>query len=136
MQMDEGKKKEKKINKTIGWNDREGKKKSKKSKGYWCGRSSCASIFRHFRLLSSFISFLQFSLYYEENFLMGLGRKHLSSIIYFSSSLRNQTYSKKVFHPHYGPVWYMCLKTENCCLKTFVEIRVGEKVYWNAWNVV
>ena len=27
-----------------------------------------------------------------------------------------------------GPVWYMCLKTENCCLKTFVEIRVGEKV--------
>ena len=28
-----------------------------------------------------------------------------------------------------GSVWYMCLKTENCCLKTFVEIRVGEKVY-------
>ena len=28
-----------------------------------------------------------------------------------------------------GPVWYMCLKTENCCLKFFVEIRVGEKVY-------
>ena len=27
-----------------------------------------------------------------------------------------------------GPVWYMCLKTENCCLKTFVEIRVGGKV--------
>ena len=26
-----------------------------------------------------------------------------------------------------GPVWYMCLKTENCCLKTFVEIRVGKK---------
>ena len=26
-------------------------------------------------------------------------------------------------------VWYMCLKTENCCLKTFVEIRVGEKVH-------
>ena len=23
----------------------------------------------------------------------------------------------------------MCLKTENCCLKTFVEIRVGEKVW-------
>ena len=30
----------------------------------------------------------------------------------------------------------MCLKTENCCLKIFVEIRVGEKVYWNAWNVI
>jgi len=27
-----------------------------------------------------------------------------------------------------GPVWYMCLKTENCCLKTFMEICVGEKV--------
>ena len=26
------------------------------------------------------------------------------------------------------PVCYVCLKTENCCLKTFVEIRVGEKV--------
>ena len=30
-----------------------------------------------------------------------------------------------------GPVWYMCLKTENCCLKIFVEIRVGEKVHKN-----
>ena len=29
-------------------------------------------------------------------------------------------------------VWYMCLKTENSCLKTFVEIRVGKKVYENA----
>ena len=28
-----------------------------------------------------------------------------------------------------GPVWYVCLKTENCCLKTFVEIRVGKKMY-------
>ena len=26
-------------------------------------------------------------------------------------------------------VWHMCLKTENCCLKTFVEIRVSEKVW-------
>ena len=26
------------------------------------------------------------------------------------------------------PVWFVCLKTENCCLKTFMEIRVGEKV--------
>ena len=32
---------------------------------------------------------------------------------------------------NYGPVWYMCLKTENCCLKTFVKIRVGEKVCGN-----
>ena len=33
------------------------------------------------------------------------------------------------FVKYLGPVWYMCLKTENCCLKTFMEIRVGEKVY-------
>ena len=25
-------------------------------------------------------------------------------------------------------VWYVCLKIENCCLKIFVKIRVGEKV--------
>ena len=30
----------------------------------------------------------------------------------------------------------MCLKTENYCLKTFVKIRVGEKVGENAWNIV
>ena len=28
-------------------------------------------------------------------------------------------------------VWYMCLKIENCYLKTFVKIRVGEKMYEN-----
>ena len=27
-----------------------------------------------------------------------------------------------------GAVWYMCLKTENYCLKIFMKIRVGEKV--------
>ena len=27
-----------------------------------------------------------------------------------------------------GPVWYVCLKTEKCCLKIFIEIRVGEKM--------
>ena len=31
----------------------------------------------------------------------------------------------------FGSVWYMCLKTENCCLKTFMEIRVGKKVCKN-----
>ena len=36
----------------------------------------------------------------------------------------------------YGLIWYVCLKIENYCLKIFVKIRVGEKVYWNAWNVV
>ena len=31
---------------------------------------------------------------------------------------------------HLGPVWYICLKTKNCCLKIFVEIRVGKKSVW------
>ena len=30
----------------------------------------------------------------------------------------------------------MCLKTENCYLKIFVEIRVGEKMYENTLNIV
>ena len=35
-----------------------------------------------------------------------------------------------------GPVWYMCLKIKNCYLKIFMEIRVGEKVCENTYNVV
>ena len=31
-----------------------------------------------------------------------------------------------------GSVWYTCLKTENYCLKIFVEIHVCEKVRENA----
>ena len=27
------------------------------------------------------------------------------------------------------PVWYVCLKIENCYLKIFVEIHVSEKIY-------
>ena len=38
-----------------------------------------------------------FSLFWRENFLVGLGRKYLSPNIYFPSSPPNQTYSKKVF---------------------------------------
>ena len=33
----------------------------------------------------------------------------------------------QLFLKELGPVWYMCLKIENCCLKIFVEIHVGEK---------
>ena len=29
------------------------------------------------------------------------------------------------------PIWYMCLKTENYCLKTFVKICVNEKMCEN-----
>ena len=28
-------------------------------------------------------------------------------------------------------IWYMCLKTEICCLKIFMKIRVGEKMCGN-----
>ena len=35
-----------------------------------------------------------------------------------------------------GPVWYMYLKIENYYLKTFVKIRVGEKMCENTCNVV
>ena len=30
----------------------------------------------------------------------------------------------------------MCLKTENYCLKIFIEICVDEKVYENIYNIV
>ena len=36
----------------------------------------------------------------------------------------------------YGPVWYMCLKTENYCLKIFMKLHVGEKVCRNTYNVI
>ena len=42
---------------------------------------------------------------------------------------KKQRKNKFVLLKGLGPVWYVCLKTENCCLKTFVEIRVGEKIY-------
>ena len=35
-----------------------------------------------------------------------------------------------------GSVWYMYLKIKNCCLKIFLKIYVGEKVYENRWNIV
>ena len=35
-----------------------------------------------------------------------------------------------------GGVWYIHLKIENCCLKTCVKIRVGEKVCGSTYNIV
>ena len=35
-----------------------------------------------------------------------------------------------------GYVWYICLKTENCYLKIFMEIHVDEKICENVRNVV
>ena len=39
--------------------------------------------------------------------------------------------SKNLYAIEIWPVWYMCLKTENYCLKIFVKIRVGKKVREN-----
>ena len=51
---------------------------------------------------------------------------------HLTSALHRRTAAQAALHGaahrQYGPVWYMYLKTENCYLKTFVEIRVGEKV--------
>ena len=37
---------------------------------------------------------------------------------------------------NYGPVWYMCLKTEKLLFKNICEIRVDKKVCQNTCNVV
>ena len=46
----------------------------------------------------------------------------------------NSAWDPLVWHKKY--VWYMCFKTENCCLKTFMEILVGKKVCENTRNVI
>ena len=51
------------------------------------------------------------------------------SLFYYKLSVPSSQKKKTKKKKPLGPVWYVCLKTENCCLKTFVEIRVGEKVH-------
>ena len=50
-----------------------------------------------------------------------------------SMKVINSTKNKQIIKKKQdkGSVWYMCLKIENYCLKTFVEIHVGEKVCEN-----
>ena len=44
----------------------------------------------------------------------------------FTNSIPVEITKKKEKKKRYSrPVWYMCLKTKNCCLKIFVEIRVS-----------
>ena len=47
----------------------------------------------------------------------------------FVISDANDVYYLSCYANIIGSVWYMYLKTENCYLKIFVEIRVTEKVY-------
>ena len=74
------------------------------------------------------------------NFLGLKSRVLTTQTVTFINASQTLSFFKKyfltTFTKYLGPVWYMCLKTENCCLKIFVKIRVGEKVYWNTWNVV
>ena len=42
--------------------------------------------------------------------------------------MKNEKQEEKIFCKYLEPVWYVCLKTEKCCLKIFMEIRVGKKV--------
>ena len=55
-----------------------------------------------------------------------------------SMKVINSTKNKQIIKKNKlkGSVWYIYLKTETYCLKTFVKIHVGEKVCENTWNVV
>ena len=47
-------------------------------------------------------------------------------------SFNHKIFLKIVIKPHYlRPVWYMYLKIKNCCLKIFIKISIGKKVYKN-----
>ena len=58
-----------------------------------------------------------------------------NSLFLFSKEKAKEKENKLVnlffLYKYFGPVWYMCLKIENCCLQTFVKIRVIEKVCEN-----
>ena len=65
-------------------------RRRKKIKVIW--RSSCADAHGHFCQLRQKIYYhLVFFLFWKENILMSLKRKHMNLIIYFSSFLPNQT---------------------------------------------
>ena len=62
---------------------------------------------------------------------------HLKIILLVFSVFSFQFQQNKFYqNGSYGPIWYICLKTENYYLKTFVKIRVGEKIYKNTWNII
>ena len=42
--------------------------------------------------------------------------------------LKKQNQTKVKTQRHLEPVWYVCLKIENYCLKIFVKICVGKKI--------
>ena len=75
----------------------------------------------HLTFIYIFITILTYLLF---TYLFILYHKQVHVIMFFMDLHGNM--SKVNFTP------YVCLKTENCCLKTFVKIRVGEIMYGNA----
>ena len=78
------------------------KRTKKKKKKRPTRRSPCALALLHigiFYNLEKMHPYPVLSLFWEENILVSLRRKHLSPTIYFPSSPSNQTHSKKVFLP-------------------------------------
>ena len=71
---------------------------------------------------------------YMCNTLWQIIKKKLQSIKNFGYTI-DEEFVHVMGHVHLNcsgyirSVWYMYLKTENCCLKTFVKIRVGENAY-------
>ena len=74
---------------------------------------------------------------YMCNTLWQIIKKKLQSIKNFGYTI-DEEFVHVMGHVHLNcsgyirSIWYMYLKTENCCLKTFVKIRVGENAYENA----
>ena len=78
------------------------------------------------RTLNFLLNLIEISLNMILNFYVFLVFLYVQSSSLISDSQKRK--EKSSLKSALGPVWYMCLKTENCCLKTFVEIRVGEKI--------
>ena len=51
--------------------------------------------------------------------------------MHYHTEMLSPFLSKKKNVKPLEPVWYMCLKIENYCLKIFIKIRVGKKVREN-----
>ena len=100
-----------------------------------CGRIMLKNIKTiHFSIISLTIIFFFFF-----NFVISIKWVNLKSISmenlnFIISIIRDCFYFIFIFN--FRACLYMCLKTENCCLKTFLKIRVGEKVCKNTCNVI
>ena len=88
-----------------------------------------------FSLLSSplFLSFFFLNCYPTLYFVKGKQKGERVLNFYHTVHKKNSSPTLRLWIGH---VWYICLKTENCCLKIFLKICVNEKVCENTYNVV